>query len=237
MKQILSFSMSAALLLGMLSAHAQKQETLEGNGNRITKTMNVQPFTQLEASGVYDLRLTQGSTEGVSIEADENLQPLFNVHNEGGKLVIEMKELKDKNLRVKKNMVVQVQFKNLNAMDLRMVGNVTSSNNLSFQNLKLTNSSVGHVDLALRADRLNLENTSVGNVTLTGRADEAVFHNSGVGSLKAGDFVVQTLDIDNSGVGSVEVNAAKGLKVQDSFLGKVRNRGAASMRKKNKVVI
>lgn len=237
MKQIFSFSLSTLLTFCLLTAHAQKGEALEGNGNRITKTIAVQPFTELEASGVYELKLTQGATEGVTIEADENLQPLFIVRNKGTKLVIEMKELKNKNLNLKKSMIVQVQFKNLNAIDLKTVGSVRSSNGLSFDNLALTNASVGNVDLDLNATKLNLENASVGNITLSGRAEEAVMKNSGVGSLKAGDFVVQTLDIDNSGVGAAEVNAAKGLKVQDSFLGKVKNRGAAPLRNKKKVVI
>jgi hypothetical protein len=148
-----------------------------------------------------------------------------------------MKDLKNKNLRSKNKLRVYVQFKNLKALDLKTVGSVSSTNGLAFDDLALTNQSVGNVDLDLTATKLNLENTSVGNVTLSGRAENAVMKNSGVGSLKAGDFVVQTLDIDNSGVGSAEVNAAKGLKVQDSFLGKVKNKGTAPVRKKNKVVI
>jgi hypothetical protein len=235
MKQLLS--LNALLLFCLGTTHAQKPETLEGNGNRVTKTINVQSFNELDASGVYDLQLTQGNTEGVTIEADENLQPLFTVRNEGNKLVIETKDLKNKNLRIKKNMVVRVQFKNLKAMDLKTVGNVKSTNDLSFDNLELSNSSVGQVDLELNATKLNLENQSVGNVTLSGHAEEAVMKNNGVGSLKAGNFVVQTLDIDNNGVGSAEVNAAKGLKVRDSFLGKVKNRGAAPVRNMKKVVI
>lgn len=219
------------------AAQAQGQEKLEGNGNLMTRTISVQPFTELDASGVYELRLTQGATEGVKIEADENLQELFTVRNDGRRLVIEMKDLKNKNLKSRNKLRVYVDFKNLTSLDLRTVGNVTSTNDLTFDALDLTNRSVGNIDLNLRATRLHLENASVGNVTLSGQAENAVMKNSSVGSLKAGDFVVQTLDIDNSGVGSAEVNAAKGLKVQDSFLGKVKNRGAAPVRKKGKVVI
>jgi hypothetical protein len=237
MKQLLSLSLSALLLFCLTTTHAQKQETLEGNGNRVTKTINVQSFTELDASGVYELQLTQGNSESVTIEADENLQLLFTVRNDGRKLVIEMKDMKNKNLNVKKNMVVHVQFKNLKAMDLKTVGSIKSTNDLSFDDLELSNSSVGNVDLDLNATKLNLENRSVGDVILSGRAEEAVMKNNGVGSLKAGNFVVQTLDIDNSGVGSAEVNATKGLKVRDSFLGKVKNRGAAPVRNMKKVVI
>jgi hypothetical protein len=236
MKQTLLL-IGLAATTSIQNVQAQKQETLEGNGNRITRTVSVQPFTSLEASGVYELKLTQGNSEGVQIEADENLQDLFTVRNDGGKLVIEMKDMKNKNLRTQKGLRVYVQFKNLKSMDLRTVGNVSSTNNLSFEDLELTNGSVGNVDLDLTATKFELENSSVGNITLSGKAENAVMKNSGVGSLKAGDFVVQTLDINNSGVGGAEVNAEKGLKVQDSFLGKVRNKGAASARKKNKVVI
>jgi hypothetical protein len=219
------------------TAQAQSQETLEGNGNQVTRTISVQPFTALDASGVYELRLTQGSTESVKIEADENLQQLFTVRNDGSRLVIEMKDLKNKNLRSKNKMRVHVAFKNLRSLDLKTVGNVSSTNNLTFDDLDFTNQSVGNVDLGLKATMLHLENTSVGTVTLSGQAENAVMKNKGVGSLQAGGFVVQTLDIDNSGVGAAEVNAVKGLKVQDSFLGKVKNKGAAAVRKRNKVVI
>jgi hypothetical protein len=38
-------------------------------------------------------------------------------------------------------------------------------------------------------------------------------------------------------VGNAEVNAEKELKVSDSMLGKVTNKGSAPMKKSNKVVI
>ena len=61
--------------------------------------------------------------------------------------------------------------------------------------------------------------------------------NSGVGSIQAAGFIVQKMDIDNSGVGSAEVNAEKELKVKDSFLGKVVNKGNAPTKRINRVVI
>jgi hypothetical protein len=241
MKQAIVFSLgllAAAFVQPTLAQDKkEKQETIEGNGNLVTVNVPVQPFTALEAGGVYELKLTQGNTETLKIEADENLQPLFTVRNDGSKLVIEMKKLDNKNLKTKNKMRVYVTFKNLKSLDLKTVGNVSSSNDLSFDEVAITNRSVGNVDLDLKATRLNLENTSVGNVKLNGQAQNAVMKNSGVGSLQAGNFEVQTLDIDNSGIGSAEVNAIKGLKVKDSFLGRVKNRGAAPVRKMNKVTI
>jgi hypothetical protein len=120
-------------------------------------------------------------------------------------------------------------------MELSTVGNVGSDEPLSFDNLQLENKSVGNVDLKLTANKIDLKNKSVGNVTLSGKAQDAVVRNSGVGSLEAGNFVVQTMNIENTGVGNAEVNAEKDLKVKDSFLGKVKNKGGATVRKMNRV--
>ena len=72
---------------------------------------------------------------------------------------------------------------------------------------------------------------------MQGWAQIAVVKQKGVGDLDAGNFVVQTMNIDNAGVGGAEVNAVKELKVTDNMLGPVKNKGAAPVKKNNKVEI
>ncbi|SRR5258706_6600501 len=208
---------------------------IEGNGNIITRTVNVQPFDQIDVSGVFSLKLSQGNKEEVRIEADDNLQDLFEVKNEGSTLAISMK--KETNFNSKKKLRVYVTFKKLKSMDFKTVGDVASEQSLSFDEVKIGNKSVGSVDLKLTAQSVDLNNKSVGNLTLNGKAQNAVIRNKSVGSIEAGNFIVQTMDIDNSGIGSAEVNAEKEIKVRDSFLGKVSNKGAAPIRRMKKVVI
>ncbi|HET6994000.1 MAG TPA: head GIN domain-containing protein, partial [Chitinophagaceae bacterium] len=173
--------------------------------------------------------------EEVRIEADDNLQEYFEVRNDGSTLTVTMK--KDMNFNSKKGLKVYITFKKIKSLDLKTVGDVSSEGNLSFDNLDIDNKSVGSVDLKLTAQSINLDNKSVGDVVLNGKADNAVIKNKSVGSLLAADFVVQTMDIDNHGIGSAEVNAAKEIKVRDSFLGKVTNKGAATIKRIKKVVI
>ena len=228
---------ATGLALSQASVAQQKQETLEGNGNLVTREIPVSSFETLKASGVYELRLSQGSKETVKIEADENLQELFQVRNEGNTLVIDTKKMENKNLRSKNKMRVYVTFKKIKELELHTVGNVASEDQLSFDDLNVKNKSVGNVNLKLTARSIDLNNTSVGSVKLSGRAENAVVKNSGVGALEAGSFVVQTLNIENTGIGSAEVNAEKDLKVKDSFMGKVKNKGNAPVRKMNKVKV
>jgi hypothetical protein len=235
MKQFVLTSLFGVFLAGAVIAQDNKTETIEGNGKSVTRDVTVSSFDALKASGIYELKLLQGNKETVKIEADENLQQYFNVRNDGNKLVIDMDKLKNKNLHTKSKMKVYVTFKQLKELDLSTVGNVGSDAPLAFDDLSLKNRSVGNVDLRMTVNKLDMKNTSVGNVKLSGKAQDAVVKNSGVGALEAGSFVVQTMNIENTGVGSAEVNAEKDLKVKDSFLGKVKNKGNAPVRKMNKV--
>ena len=236
MRKIIFAAAIFAALTQPLQAQ-NKSETIEGNGKLVTRDIPVQSFSELKASGVYELKLSQGNKESVKIEADENLQELFQVKNEGKKLVIDTKKMKNTNLKSKNKMRVYITFTKLTDLELSTVGNVNSEGALAFDDLDLDTKSVGNVDLQLTANKLNVTNAGVGNVTLTGKAQNTIMKNSGVGSVHAGEFVVQTMNIDNSGVGSAEVNAEKELKVKDSFLGKVKNKGNATMKKTKKVVI
>ena len=237
MKKIL-FIVSALFLAIPFSSFSQKEEKnqVEGSGNIVTKEVTVQSFSELKASGVFSIYLEQGNTESVKIEADDNFQPLFEVKNEGSRLVIKMQDhISFKTKKGSKGMKVYITFKTLKNMDLNMVGSVSADKMLTFEDLAITNNSVGSIHLNLSARSVNIKNESVGTITLSGKADEAIIKNNGVGSLKAYDFIVQKMDINNSGIGSAEVNAEKELKVKDNFMGKVTNKGNA--KRTNKIVI
>jgi hypothetical protein len=227
---------SVAATLAFTFIHAQDNETrIQGSGNVVTRDIAVQSFDEMTATGVFSVLLIQGDKEQVRIEAEDNLQDLFQVSNEGSKLKIAMK--KDVHFNSKKKMIVYVTFRKLKNMELNMVGNLRSDENLSFTDLKIRNSSVGSVDLKMTAESISVDNTSVGNVKLNGKAQTAVIKNNGVGSIQAANFVVQTMDIDNSGVGSAEVNAEKEVKIRDSFLGRVKNVGNGTVKKINRTTI
>ena len=144
---------------------------------------------------------------------------------------------KETNFNSKNGIKVYVTFRKLKHLDLSMVGNLTNEKSLSFDNLSIDNKSVGTITLDFTAQTLNVDSKSVGAMKLSGKAENAVIKNKGVGSLQASDLVVQKMNIENTGVGSAEVNAEKELTVKDSFIGKVKNKGAATAKKLNKTSI
>lgn len=237
MKQIFVTVLAAAALSGTALAQRHNddnQETIKGNGVSVTRDVSVSSFNAIKAAGVYELELAQGDKPSVRIQADENLQQYFDVHNEGDELVIKMKDTEHKNFSNEHKMKVYVTFTSLKSMDLKMVGNLSSTEQLSFDELKLDNKSVGNVDLKLKANKLNLNNSSVGNIRLSGNAQDAVVKNSGVGNLDAGDLVVQHMNLDNTGIGNAEVNAAQKLDLLEASMGKVSNRGSGEVHRKKR---
>ncbi len=234
-KMLLMLAFGALLLPATGKAQDEKRTEIVGSGNVITRDVAVNSFSQLNVSGVFNVILAQGSKEAVKIEAEDNLQELVQVNGEGSTLTVSMK--KDVNIKHSKKMNVYITFKQLKGLDLKTVGNVISTGTLNFDDLQFHNKSVGNVSLKLSARSVNLENKSVGNLDLEGKADNAVIKNKSVGNFNAAGFVVQTMDIDNNGIGNAEVNAEKNLKLKSSGLGKVKNKGAGSVTKLNKVVI
>ena len=234
MKKLL---LSTAMLSVSAVLYAQeKNETIQGNGKSETKTYPIKSFDAIRASGIYELRLTQGSTESVKVEADENLQQYFTVANEGNAVVIDMEKLDKKNVNFKSRskMVVHVTFKKISSLETKTVGDVVSTGKLSFDNIEVSSKGVGNVKLDVTASKFSLRSKGVGNIELSGKAETAEITNAGVGSLEAGNFVVQALDIHNTGMGSAEVHAVKDLKMKASGWGKVTNKGAAPVPKKKK---
>ncbi|HEV7737549.1 MAG TPA: DUF2807 domain-containing protein, partial [Chlamydiales bacterium] len=192
-KSIALFALAACV--SSLAVNAQDNQDsknkIVGSGNVVTKEIPVQSFDELDAKGVFSLVLTQGDKESLKIEADDNLQQYFQVRNEGSKLYVDMK--KDVNFDTKKKIKIYITFHKLKAIDLKTVGDISSTNSLVFETLKIDNKSVGSVDLNVTAQSLNIDNKSVGDVRLNGKADHVVIRNKGVGSIQAASFIVQDM--------------------------------------------
>lgn len=226
-----------------LTLSAQDRVTIEPSGNIVTKNISVQPFDVIEASGLYELVLSEGEKEAVKIEANDNLIKLFSVSNIGNKLVIDMPELKNHDLSSNKKdrqnlkWKIYVVYTKLKSIDVAIVGSVSATTPVKSDEFGISSKAVGNINLQIVTNKLTVNNKGVGSIILKGTATDAIVENAGVGKFEGEELVVQTMDINNSGIGSAEVNVEKNLKIKQSFLGKVRNKGNAKSSQWEGVVI
>lgn len=212
-----------SLLLAVFSVSLAAAQTL--SGNRVSRNFPVASFDALKVNGVVELNLVQGDKEGVTVDADENLQGYVTIANNGNTLEIDTKKLNNQQIKGNWKLYVTVHFRNINSLKVGTVGHVKNEGTLKMDNLKLDVSSVGNTSLRMDVQKLNLNSSSVGNIELAGSAKSAVMRNSSVGNLRAEGLKVGTLELHNSGIGNADINADNIASFQGSMLGKVRNKG------------
>jgi hypothetical protein len=198
-----------------------------GSGHVTTQTRDVSGFTGVSMTWQGDLSITQGDTEGLSIEAEDNILPLIITNVQGGKLIIGLKEGFTGGVVVPtKPVKYNLQVKNLNSIDVSGAGTVTAAS-LKSDNLKLSSSGAANMNLQqINATSLSTDTSGAGNLTLAGQVQTQDISISGFGNYNAGDLQSDSATLELSGTGSATVWAAKSLSVKISGAGNVSYYGS-----------
>lgn len=212
-----------------VNCSGDKDKNIKGSGNVITRTIEVQPFSKLEIGGIFDVYITQGNTESVQVEADDNLIDLVKVENVRDALVLNSEC--QSNVHRPFTMKIHVTVKNLNELNFTGIGDVHAEGSINGGQLLIENSGVGDVKLNLEYDKLKVVYSAVGNIVLSGNVKDVEMDCSGVGNVKAYDLKVQHLELNHNGVGNAEVQAVESLDIDFSGIGDVYYKGSPS--KKN----
>jgi len=211
------------------STFSVKGQKLKGNGNVVEQATEVEVFNQLSLNGVFNTTLLQGDKPQVVIETDENLLETIQIIEEDGKLTIKGK--KGVSIKSATKMHVYVTLQSLNNLEIKGVGNVGSENLLTFSEaLNVDVKNVGNTSLQLNCTNLKALFASTGNISLDGEAQQATIKNKGVGNVNAFNFIVQDLEINNSGIGNVKIYAANTLSIQSSGVGNLKYKGDAEIK-------
>ncbi|MDZ4711835.1 MAG: head GIN domain-containing protein [bacterium] len=216
--------------MGTLTTGAFAQK-VKGNGNIIKETKTVSPFTSIKMEGVLNVFLSQGTSENIIVEADQNLMSYIETYVIGSQLVINTKE--EVEIKSSTKMNVYVTLVDINSIEISGVGNMITDSKLKLGNLTLVSSGVGDVVLNLDCSNLKADINSVGNVELTGTVRNVEIDNNGVGNVKAFDLMANVLKIQNNGVGNAEVNSAGEIYIDLNGIGNVSYKGDAIVKMLN----
>lgn len=174
--------------------------TVRGSGNVTTESRNVSGFTRVSLAGIGKLIVEQGSSESLTITADDNLLPYLLSDVRGGRLVLSIKN--DTAITYAKEITYKVTVKRLDAVDLSGAGDM-ELRGISAERLQIANSGAGNISAAGRADRLDVTLSGAGNYNGENlESQEATVMVAGLGSavVRASD----RLDAQISGAGSIQ---------------------------------
>lgn len=206
-----------ALLLGFTTAQAQQSD----NANVVTKEVSVGSFTAIDLSGVMNVYLTQGDKVSVKVEADERVQDKVSVTTEGNTLYVKTKK---GNLSNVKKMNVYITFTNLAEIHNKLVGNLKGETPIKETALRYKSAAVGNTHLQLDVEDLKINISAVGNTELSGKATNCQLNNSSVGNIRAGNLIVENMDLTSSAIGNLEYHAKNTVTIKSNGIGKVTNK-------------
>jgi hypothetical protein len=158
-------------------------ERVQGSGKVVKQNREVGHFTALAIGVSADVEIRQGATEGVIVEADDNIQPLIETVVENGTLRIRSAK---RNVSFEtRNMKIIVMARTLDRMSIGGSGNVTADK--------------------LRGESLTIDVGGSGSFTVGQMDSESVaIALGGSGNLKAGGNT-ERLQVSIGGSGRVQV--------------------------------
>lgn len=196
-----------------------------GSGHIVTENRQVHGFTALHIDYPANYTIKQGSTEGLTIEADDNVVAVMRTQVTGG--VLEIDSLRDHRVYINPTQPVKVTItvKDLKELSFASAGTVTI-NGLKTDSLTTLLDGAGTITLNnLNAKELVANLSGVGSLKASGTADTLDARVDGVGGLDAKDLHSNTATVSLSGMGSANVWADSSLTADVSGVGSVNYYG------------
>ncbi len=180
---------------------------LRGSGNVTTETREVGAFTMIDVSGVGEVVITQGETNGLTVTTDDNLQAIVlgDVRDDTLYLGIKANQGFSDATRV----TFAVTIKHLTAISFSGAGTLSVR--------------------GFSGEQLSVNHSGAGPVTVDGTVVEQRVTLSGAGNYDGAAFVSERATVDLSGFGSVVVNASERLDATISGGGSIAYIGSPEL--------
>jgi len=166
-----------------LTAHETGGEKIKGSGTLVSEERPLANFNNIEASGSYDLVITQDASQKVVVKTDDDIMPYVETEVSGGTLKIFFSD-RYHNYEPT-SMTVYISSSLIEDINLRGSGTVRSTNQLKSKTPHYTVSGSGNMNLSVAAETIETSISGSGNIDLQGLASSAKHKISGSGNMNA----------------------------------------------------
>lgn len=202
-----------------------------GSGHVVSQPRQVSGFTAVTVNYPSDVYITQGDTESLTIEAEDNVLQELTTNVSNGVLYIGVgpQETLGSAIMPTRSVRINITVKNLTALNVPSAG-TTHLTGLKTNDLAISISGAGNVTIDnLAAQSLTSQLSGAGGVTASGSASNLIVNISGFGSFNGAGLRSDTASTAISGAGSATVWVTKQLNAAISGLGSVNYYGQPSV--------
>ena len=184
------------------------QETVRGNGNRITENRSVDSnFNAVESAGAFEVIINEGAQNGkIQLEGDSNILDKIEVEVEGNTLVLRQKQGFNF-LNNSGKVIITFQAKNLKSIGLSGSGTITAKGTQNVDDFSVALSGSGDIDAKVSANNVTSALSGSGNINLSGNSSSFKAGLSGSGDVNAFDLETKNAEIGISGSGNVKITS------------------------------
>jgi hypothetical protein len=161
--------------------YSQSFMPVKGTGLSIDRKFNISDFKGIDVSSGFDVILVQGSSESLTLTAQENLFEYITVKVENGTLRIYTRN----NLRPTQPMKARITFKDISNLKVSGGGDVHSETPVNVEALDVYISGGGDLNSVINSQELKCHISGGGDTELEGRTKDYYIEVSGGGDLKS----------------------------------------------------
>lgn len=204
-----------------------------GSGNVKSETRTVSGFHAVELSGSGNVTITQGDTEGLTVEAEDNILPLVRSEVDG-KGVLHLGFKSGESVQMTKPLLFKLSAKALDNLVVAGSGTIRAKSLATTDKGPLSIVLPGSGDVTvdkLTAGALKLTLAGSGDVTLGGEATSQDVTLAGSGDYDAGSLKTSAATVKVNGSGEAEVYATETLTAEVNGSGDVTYHGQPKVQK------
>ncbi len=230
MKKTLIYA--ALMFVLILSLTGCTISMVTGSGKVVTSNRPVSGFTTLLFAGIGDITITQGASESLKIDAEDNIMDKIVTTVKNGQLYIGFERENWQDLvNPTKGIKFSLTVKNLSSLELSGVGSITAPT-FKASSLTIKVGGAGSIDLAkLDVGSAIVNMSGAGNVKLGGRVTDLNATLSGLGNFECGDLQAATAKVNMTGAGGATIWAKDSLDVSITGAGTVGYYGTPKLSK------
>lgn len=189
-------------------------DVIRGSGNVVTEARNVSDFDQVILNGTGKVIVTQGSTESLEIEAEDNIMDELTSTVRGNTLTLGYTEhFWQISIIPNQTIIYHLSVIDLNEITLNGANDL-EIDTLETDSIVIDLNGAGKVDIgALMAQSLEVTISGTGSMTIAGQVDAQTVKIEGTGNYQAGDLQTSSTEIQIDGLGNGTVWATDELNI------------------------
>ena len=176
-----------------------------------------QPFTRVSVQQSITLYISQGKTEGITVEADDNIIPYIKTEIKNGQLNIFLDP--EVIVRGYTAMNVSVSMPIITDINVAAAGRLEGSSPFTVNKLEIVASGAGSVKLEVKGSEVDVEASGAARLELKGEVEQFDLEMSSAATLKGWELRVKNCDAEISGAAKAEVSISGQLEAEISSAG------------------